>query len=217
MPTQAICPIHGPYDAALGRCPYPHADAAPRTSSASSADDDLPTDFGPPDAATSMPTSMPTEHPAMATVDNEKTQFMRRPRADSDDLTQLDFPATPVMALLWVKAGPRRGKYYPIQNGTIVGRKEGSLLLDDARVSGRHAKFTVEKNKFVLWDLGTSNGTLVNGRRVREAVTLAENDLITIGESLFVLKLLDAKPARKTAPAKKPARPAAKKTKKAAK
>ena len=42
-------------------------------------------------------------------------------------------PVTPVLGLLWVIEGPRRGKYYPIKHGTIIGRKDCSLLLDDPK------------------------------------------------------------------------------------
>ena len=211
MPQQAFCPEHGPYDASLGACPYPHASAAPRPSAPRSLEDDLPTDFGSADISPSMP----TERHGMDNSDDEETEIPRSLR-EGDDLTELDVSMPIVMGLLWVKEGPRRGKYYPIKHGTVIGRKEGSLILDDPKVSGRHAKFTVENEDFVIWDLGTSNGTMVNGRKIREATSLAENDLIKIGESVFVIKLLEEKPKRKTAAVKMPALATAKKTRKAA-
>jgi hypothetical protein len=173
-------------------------------------EDDLPTDFGSADISLSMP----TESHAVGNTDGEETEIPRSLR-EGDDLTELEVSIPAVMGLLWVKEGPRRGKYYPIKHGTVIGRKEGSLILDDPKVSSRHAKFTIEDEDFVIWDLGTSNGTMVNGRKIREATSLVENDLIKIGESVFVIKLLDAKPMRKTTATKTPTRAAAKKTRKA--
>ena len=43
MPQEAFCPEHGPYDASLGACPYPHAGAYPRPNMPISLDDDLST------------------------------------------------------------------------------------------------------------------------------------------------------------------------------
>jgi pSer/pThr/pTyr-binding forkhead associated (FHA) protein len=100
--------------------------------------------------------------------------------------------------MLWVKEGPRRGKFYPIRHGTKIGRRDGNLILDHHLVSGSHAKFTMEDGNFFIWDLGSTNGTFVNGRRIRKAILLEENDVIKIGDTFFVVKLLESKPKRKT-------------------
>ena len=100
------------------------------------------------------------------------------PEIERDDVTELEEVITPVLGLLWVKEGPRRGKYYPIKHGTVVGRKDGcDLRMDDQKVSSMHAKFNIEDDEFVVWDLGSANGTYVNGKRIREATVLDENDL----------------------------------------
>jgi pSer/pThr/pTyr-binding forkhead associated (FHA) protein len=91
----------------------------------------------------------------------------------------------------------------------VIGRKEGDLILDDPKVSGSHAKFTMEKDDFVIWDFGSSNGTYVNGKKIREATILEENDVIKIGDTIFVIKLLESRPKRKgRAAGGKPARKA---------
>lgn len=114
-------------------------------------------------------------------------------------------PKKAVDAILWVKEGSRRGKWYPIRKGTVIGRDEGSVILDDPRVSSTHAKFTLEKGQYVIWDFGSANGTYVNGKRIREATPLDENDRIKIGNTVFLVKLLDArkKPVKKKTTAAK--------------
>src|SRR5512141_818546 len=102
MPQQAFCPEHGPYDASLGACPYPHAGAAPRPGVPMSLEDDLPTDFG----TAENPSIMPTASRLPESSDGEETEIPRSLR-DEEDVTELEVATTPVMALLWVKEGPR--------------------------------------------------------------------------------------------------------------
>jgi pSer/pThr/pTyr-binding forkhead associated (FHA) protein len=64
------------------------------------------------------------------------------------------------------------------------------VRLPDPTISDPHAKITVEEHHFVLWDFGSANGTFVNGRRIREATPIKENDEIRFGNTLVVLKTL---------------------------
>ena len=209
MAQEGFCPIHGPYDASLGSCPYPHDSSRRPVPPTPLDEDDLPTDLGG-DNEPTAPTAPPgfddegeTEIPARRRAgrgildieDEEETELGRGVR---DDVTELEFTTGGApLAMLWVKEGPRRGKFYPIRHGTVIGRKEGGLILDDPKVSSSHAKFTMEKDDFFIWDFGSANGTYVNGKRIREATLLEENDLVKIGDTFFVVKLLESKPKRK--------------------
>lgn len=210
MAKEAYCPIHGPYDASLAACPYPHDSAKRPVPPTPLDEDDLPTDlrgYDEPTAPTALPgedegeTEIPARHRGgRGILDIEDEEETELPRGLRDDVTELE--VTPgsggPLAMLWVKEGPRRGKFYPIRQGTVIGRKEGNLILDDPKVSGSHAKFTMEKDDFFIWDFGSANGTYVNGKRIREATLLEENDVVKIGDTFFVVKLLVSKPKRKT-------------------
>lgn len=64
----------------------------------------------------------------------------------------------------------------------VIGRSAGcNVALDDDRVSRRHAVLHVTPERVVIEDLGSSNGTLVNGVRVSDPVVLDEGDKLTIG------------------------------------
>jgi hypothetical protein len=132
--------------------------------------------------------------------EEEETALPNRRGRDDDDIdkTELIEQPTGTECMLWVKDGPRRGKFYGVKHGTVVGRKEGALLLEDPKVSARHAKFTVEDDDFVVWDLASGNGTYVNDKKIRGATTLNENDTIKIGETLFVVKFLEPKVKKKS-------------------
>ena len=64
-----------------------------------------------------------------------------------------------------------------------IGRAPGcDIVLDDRNVSRRHAEIRRRGPVVVLVDLDSTNGTIVNGRRVREH-PLADGDRITLGNS----------------------------------
>ena len=209
MSEEGFCPIHGPYNASLGACPYQHDSSDRPAPPTPLSEDDLPTDLGgfdqpigsstPPgfddEGETEIPAHRRGGRGILDIDDEEETQLGRGAR---DDVTELEVTTTGgPLAILWVKEGRRRGKLYPIRHGTVIGRSESDLILDDPKVSASHAKFTVEKDDYFVWDFGSANGTYVNGKKIREATILEENDLIRIGETIFVIKLLDSKPNRK--------------------
>jgi len=207
------CPNHGPYDEAVCPFPPPHGYEG-KQGSPPSLDDDAPTDFGDHRGRHGYNDSgeEPTEIPGsgrrgrILDDDEEPTDLGRGGGYGDIDVTELESPNVETLAVLWVKEGRRRGRTYPIKHGTVVGRKEGNLLLDDPKVSSMHAKFNMEGDNFVVWDFGSVNGTFVNGRRIREATVLEENDMVKIGETVFVVKLLEPKQKRK--PANNAAKPA---------
>jgi hypothetical protein len=68
-----------------------------------------------------------------------------------------------------------------------IGRDpENEIVLDDRRVSRKHAEVRLRLGRYTLYDLQSTNGTYVNGRRVAEVV-LGDGDRISIGGSEIVL------------------------------
>ena len=67
-----------------------------------------------------------------------------------------------------------------------IGRSSGNdVVIQDDFVSGSHCSITLDdEGNFYLQDLGSSNGTYVNGKRVQQA-WLRSNDLVRIGETLI--------------------------------
>ncbi len=85
-------------------------------------------------------------------------------------------------------------EYHPKPGVTKIGRTpECEIILRDESVSRYHAelKFDPRKKALVIKDLNSTNGTFVNGRRIRSAVRLEHNDQIRIGQSLVAVKLAD--------------------------
>jgi pSer/pThr/pTyr-binding forkhead associated (FHA) protein len=90
---------------------------------------------------------------------------------------------------LEVVAGPDTGRTAQVEKrSALLGTHPSSdLVLTDPHVSRAHARIDVEESDYVLTDLGSTNGTRVNGHRVTEVV-LGAGDRITIGETVLVVE-----------------------------
>jgi pSer/pThr/pTyr-binding forkhead associated (FHA) protein len=64
---------------------------------------------------------------------------------------------------------------------TIGSAAECDLLVDRPTVSARHCRLTRDAEGYALEDLGSSNGTCVNGRRITSSVRVRPQDRITLG------------------------------------
>lgn len=93
---------------------------------------------------------------------------------------------TPLHTYLLVSGGSRTPQVVVWDTARIrIGRHhEQDIVLDDPEVSRQHALLRREDDAYVVEDLGTSNGTLVNGAMVRQA-ELRPDDVIQIGECSF--------------------------------
>jgi hypothetical protein len=85
-----------------------------------------------------------------------------------------------------VERGPRelRGVKMPITGPLIVGRSPGSdIVINADYVSGRHARFGLFSDALVVEDLGSTNGTLVDGKRITAPTALEPGSVVGIGDA----------------------------------
>jgi FHA domain len=98
---------------------------------------------------------------------------------------------------LLVVSGRARGTVIPVPTGELLLGRETSwagLLGDDSLLSRRHARITHDgQGRMILEDLGSTNGTLLNGARVTGPQQLRTSDVIEVGGSR--LQVVDATPA----------------------
>jgi hypothetical protein len=82
------------------------------------------------------------------------------------------------------------GRVYPLSIGsTVIGRgDQANLRLPDVGISRRHARIDFDGAQVVLTDLGSTNGTMVNGQRV-SAVGLNPGDMIQIGTTTLSFRV----------------------------
>lgn len=96
--------------------------------------------------------------------------------------------AAPTYQLL-MRSGPTPGKTFPIEkNETFIGRDlTNDIVISDAEISRRHARMVMQAGGLVLEDLGSTNGTVVNGQRLIGPYLLRVNDVITLGEHVALV------------------------------
>jgi adenylate cyclase len=77
-----------------------------------------------------------------------------------------------------------------IQGNCSIGRSaKNTMVLDSPKISRRHAIINVQNvGEFWLIDLGSSNGTFLNKRRVHQPVRLCDQDQIIIGDFVFTFR-----------------------------
>jgi hypothetical protein len=85
---------------------------------------------------------------------------------------------------LVMQTGPAPGRIYSLEKSEIsIGREIGSdVFINQAEVSRRHARLTLQANDYLLEDLGSTNGTFVNGQRLMGPRLLQPGDTILVGE-----------------------------------
>ena len=74
----------------------------------------------------------------------------------------------------------------------VLGRSgEASILIDEAGVSRHHARITIDAHTATLRDLGSKNGTIVNGSAVEGAVRLTDGAIILLGATALTFRIVD--------------------------
>ncbi|MEW6404879.1 MAG: FHA domain-containing protein [Chloroflexota bacterium] len=113
---------------------------------------------------------------------------------------------------LVMRSGPTPGTTFPLEGDQLtIGRDSSNgVAINDAEVSRRHSRLTFQGGKYVLEDLGSTNGTFVNGQRLAGPVVLKPGDVISLGEQIVLMyDAINTDPGATMVASRKPtARPA---------
>src|SRR5688572_2246311 len=106
------------------------------------------------------------------------------------------------------KEGPLAGRRVEIDTELVVGREDAGLTIEDEQISRRHAVIRPGDGGVEIEDLGSRNGTFVNGVRIESATRLAGGDTVKLGQSVLEIEsaraaatVVSAAPATVTPPA----------------
>ena len=98
------------------------------------------------------------------------------------DLRQGVEPRLEVVAALGHEPGTR----FDVREGATMGRSDGAeIRVDDPFASSAHARIFARGEYMYLEDMGSTNGTYLNGRQVKSTERLKMADLIRIGDSEY--------------------------------
>jgi sigma-B regulation protein RsbU (phosphoserine phosphatase) len=102
------------------------------------------------------------------------------------------------MASLVFVAGPNAGRRYKLGDGEyIIGRRSDcQIFVPDMRVSRQHARIRRERGRFWVEDLGSNNGTFVNGSKIANHTDLKHDDEITIANNRIRVELPESTTGR---------------------
>lgn len=122
-----------------------------------------------------------------AAVEEFEDTLCYRPARDTSPVPVVP---TEVKAYLEVSAGPQEGKVFSLEPyPMIIGRRENcDIIITDSSVSRRHARVEYYQGSFKLSDLGSTNGTFVNGVRIDKKV-IEPGDAVKFGSTLCYFKV----------------------------
>lgn len=95
--------------------------------------------------------------------------------------------------LIIIRGTPQGHRHFLTMPEMVIGRDNSAdIVLNDQSVSRKHAKLTKEGDKVKLTDLGSSNGTVLNGKKISpgDSAYLTKEDMVKLGNS--ILKFLPA-------------------------
>jgi len=111
-----------------------------------------------------------------------------RPAEEGDEATPARAQYTPPYMI--VVEGPRTGARFPLVDGAnILGRAPGNAVrLEDQSVSRQHSEVTKGESGWMVKDLGSKNGTVVNGNPIQGSVVIGHKDVVKTG--IYQLRLI---------------------------
>ena len=93
------------------------------------------------------------------------------------------------MAALLLLTGPQAGRRHEVQGEVFIGRSPScTIALEDAKVSRRHVRLEVGEGQAKVSDLGSRNGTLVNGEKLEVEIVLLPGDRLQVGDSTILFE-----------------------------
>ncbi len=95
-------------------------------------------------------------------------------------------------AVLVVSKGPLAGQRLELDGELVIGREGAPVTIDDSELSRRHAAVRPVMGGFEVEDLGSLNGTFVNGQRINIPTRVSGGDSIKVGQSVLELEVAAA-------------------------
>lgn len=100
----------------------------------------------------------------------------------------------PSARLIVVEAGgsglPVGSQFVLVANSTLGRTEPNSIVIPDPAVSARHCRLSFRKGQWWIEDLGSANGTFLNGKAVAAAMALSDGDVVEVAQVKFIMEIL---------------------------
>src|ERR687891_2750684 len=93
------------------------------------------------------------------------------------------------MPTLRITSGPARGQRIECDRELVIGRADADLVVDDAEISRRHAVVRPVAGGIEVEDLGSLNGTFVDGERISAPARLKPGATLKLGITSFAIEV----------------------------
>jgi pSer/pThr/pTyr-binding forkhead associated (FHA) protein len=91
--------------------------------------------------------------------------------------------------VLFVRSETQQGREFEVSEVVVMGRSsETDVVIDDPYASDFHLRLVSQENGMMLHDLGSTNGTYVNGRRASAPTELKRGDTIQVGKTVMEIR-----------------------------
>lgn len=88
-----------------------------------------------------------------------------------------------------VRSDTQAGLDFTVTDATVIGRSpEADIVIDDPYASEFHLRLVASDNGLTLHDLGSTNGTYLNGRRVTAPAELRRGDAVQVGKTVMEIR-----------------------------
>ncbi|HEX6619284.1 MAG TPA: FHA domain-containing protein [Solirubrobacteraceae bacterium] len=98
------------------------------------------------------------------------------------------------MPFLIVRSGPRSGERIELVGELVVGRENADVTVNDEEVSRRHLAVRPHEDGVELEDLGSTNGTFVDGARLSAVVVVSSSARVILGETELEIEVEEPEP-----------------------
>jgi pSer/pThr/pTyr-binding forkhead associated (FHA) protein len=91
--------------------------------------------------------------------------------------------------LVLIRGDDGAGETFKVEDVAVLGRSsQADIVVDDPYASEFHMRFVSGEEGIVLHDLGSTNGTYVNGRRVSSPQLLVKGDAVQVGKTVMEVR-----------------------------
>jgi pSer/pThr/pTyr-binding forkhead associated (FHA) protein len=87
-----------------------------------------------------------------------------------------------------MRSGPNPGKIFLLEGSELIVGRDATcnIVIVDSEISRRHARITAQGSMLLLEDLGSTNGTFINGQRLTGSYQLKGGEMISFGENVVL-------------------------------
>ena len=91
--------------------------------------------------------------------------------------------------VVMVRSEAQAGLRFAVEEVVVLGRSpEADVTIDDVYASDFHLRMSTHEGQVLVQDLGSTNGTYVNGRRVTTPMPVAKGDSVQVGKTIMEVR-----------------------------